>query len=149
VKLLLWRSSILLATRSFSEVSLKLRRSYWFSSVRLLTRTSWSFSHWSSRTFLLRSEHCLFRKSVCYVLLLTLKSLARSFKFIIIIFGDNRLRATQDYVTQLATVREETLKEAGTKIVVIGCGDWQPIASYASAYFSSEYTFLHLSSRPP
>ncbi|EGN93577.1 hypothetical protein SERLA73DRAFT_78458 [Serpula lacrymans var. lacrymans S7.3] len=36
----------------------------------------------------------------------------------------------QDYVVQLASVQPEVLK-AGKKVVVIGCGDWQPIQFYA------------------
>jgi hypothetical protein len=35
---------------------------------------------------------------------------------------------------QLATVRKEALEEAGTKIIVIGCGEWQPIASYVGKF---------------
>ena len=37
----------------------------------------------------------------------------------------------QAYVECLATVREEALKAAGTKIVVIGCGEWNLIKTYA------------------
>ncbi|KZT02065.1 uncharacterized protein LAESUDRAFT_662670 [Laetiporus sulphureus 93-53] len=34
------------------------------------------------------------------------------------------------YVAQLATVRSDALEQAGVRLVVIGCGDWQPIKSY-------------------
>ncbi|KAH7920370.1 hypothetical protein BV22DRAFT_808796 [Leucogyrophana mollusca] len=36
----------------------------------------------------------------------------------------------QDYVTQLASVRPEALDAARARLVVIGCGDWQPIQHY-------------------
>jgi len=39
--------------------------------------------------------------------------------------------ACQAYVEHLATVREEALEEAGTKIVVIGCGEWNVLKTYA------------------
>ncbi|KAG6810528.1 hypothetical protein H0H92_011446 [Tricholoma furcatifolium] len=35
------------------------------------------------------------------------------------------------FVEKLAEISDEALETAGTKIVVIGCGDWQPIQSYA------------------
>ncbi|KAG6887469.1 hypothetical protein C0995_014998 [Termitomyces sp. Mi166 len=35
------------------------------------------------------------------------------------------------YVEQLATIPQEILDKAGTRIAVVGCGDWQPIQSYA------------------
>ncbi|KAI0275467.1 AhpC/TSA antioxidant enzyme-domain-containing protein [Gloeopeniophorella convolvens] len=34
------------------------------------------------------------------------------------------------YVAQLTTIREEALKEAGTKIILVGCGDWKLIGNY-------------------
>lgn len=37
----------------------------------------------------------------------------------------------QGYVEHLARVSEEALETAGVKIVVIGCGEWNPIKSYA------------------
>ncbi|KAF8805171.1 hypothetical protein BYT27DRAFT_7192842 [Phlegmacium glaucopus] len=37
----------------------------------------------------------------------------------------------QAYVGHLGTVSEEALEAAGTRIVVIGCGEWNPIKSYA------------------
>jgi len=36
----------------------------------------------------------------------------------------------QEYVVQLASISQEALAQAQTKIVVIGCGDWQPIRNY-------------------
>ncbi|KZP05557.1 hypothetical protein FIBSPDRAFT_1054036 [Athelia psychrophila] len=36
----------------------------------------------------------------------------------------------QEYVAQLASVSAEALAQAHTKIVVIGCGDYQPIKNY-------------------
>ncbi|TFK32567.1 AhpC/TSA antioxidant enzyme-domain-containing protein [Crucibulum laeve] len=43
------------------------------------------------------------------------------------------------YVEQLATIPKSALEDAGTRIVVIGCGEWNPIASYAeSTGFSGE-----------
>ncbi|EIW87450.1 hypothetical protein CONPUDRAFT_87221 [Coniophora puteana RWD-64-598 SS2] len=35
-----------------------------------------------------------------------------------------------DYVRDIVNVREDALKNASARIVVIGCGDWQPIAHY-------------------
>jgi hypothetical protein len=40
----------------------------------------------------------------------------------------------QDYVSQLTTVRSEALEQAGTKIVIIGCGDWLLIDNYRGVY---------------
>ena len=37
----------------------------------------------------------------------------------------------QDYVSVLATVRPEALAEANTKIIIVGCGDFQPIKFYS------------------
>lgn len=34
-------------------------------------------------------------------------------------------------MSQLATVKEEALSKADVKLVVIGCGDYQPIKNYA------------------
>ncbi|KAN0107714.1 AhpC/TSA antioxidant enzyme domain containing protein [Russula decolorans] len=34
------------------------------------------------------------------------------------------------YVSQLTTVREDALKEASTKIALVGCGDWKLIENY-------------------
>ncbi|KAF8486666.1 AhpC/TSA antioxidant enzyme-domain-containing protein [Russula emetica] len=34
------------------------------------------------------------------------------------------------YVSQLTTVREDALREASTKIALVGCGDWKPIENY-------------------
>ncbi|KAF8167139.1 AhpC/TSA antioxidant enzyme-domain-containing protein [Crassisporium funariophilum] len=39
--------------------------------------------------------------------------------------------ACQAYVEQLATVPKAALEEAVTRIVIIGCGEWDPIAMYA------------------
>ncbi|KAJ7772059.1 AhpC/TSA antioxidant enzyme-domain-containing protein [Mycena maculata] len=36
-----------------------------------------------------------------------------------------------EYVGQLAAVPQAALESAGTRIVVIGCGEWQPIENYA------------------
>ncbi|KAI0726835.1 AhpC/TSA antioxidant enzyme-domain-containing protein [Fomitopsis betulina] len=36
----------------------------------------------------------------------------------------------QQYVTQLAQVKPESLQQAGVRIVVIGCGEWQLIQNY-------------------
>ncbi|KAF8887384.1 AhpC/TSA antioxidant enzyme-domain-containing protein [Infundibulicybe gibba] len=35
------------------------------------------------------------------------------------------------YVQQLVSVPRSALEEAGTKIIVIGCGEWNPIQTYA------------------
>ncbi|KAF5323206.1 hypothetical protein D9758_017306 [Tetrapyrgos nigripes] len=35
------------------------------------------------------------------------------------------------YVEQLASVPQEKLESANVEVVVVGCGDWQPIAFYA------------------
>ncbi|KAG5635976.1 hypothetical protein H0H81_009522 [Sphagnurus paluster] len=43
----------------------------------------------------------------------------------------------QDYVEQLATVPSSALANANTQIAVVGCGDWQPIQSYAGQYLVS------------
>lgn len=40
----------------------------------------------------------------------------------------------QEYVKQLASISQEALAQAKTKIIVIGCGDWQPIRSYLGIY---------------
>ena len=40
----------------------------------------------------------------------------------------------QAYVENLATVPDDALIAADTKIVVIGCGQWNPIKSYAGVY---------------
>lgn len=37
----------------------------------------------------------------------------------------------QAYASQLAGVKDEALKEAGTKIILIGCGEYEPIQFYA------------------
>ncbi|KAF9445750.1 hypothetical protein P691DRAFT_734467 [Macrolepiota fuliginosa MF-IS2] len=37
----------------------------------------------------------------------------------------------QEYVEELAKVTQETLESSDVKIVVIGCGNWQPIEGYA------------------
>ncbi|KAH9945811.1 AhpC/TSA antioxidant enzyme-domain-containing protein [Epithele typhae] len=36
----------------------------------------------------------------------------------------------KQYTEQLATVREDALKDAGATILLVGCGDWQPIKHY-------------------
>ncbi|KAF8577698.1 hypothetical protein K439DRAFT_1639490 [Ramaria rubella] len=36
----------------------------------------------------------------------------------------------QQYITQLTTVRPEALERAGTKVVIVGCGDWLLIDNY-------------------
>lgn len=35
---------------------------------------------------------------------------------------------------QLASVSQEVLAQANTKIIVIGCGDWQPIRNYLGQF---------------
>ncbi|KAF8887117.1 AhpC/TSA antioxidant enzyme-domain-containing protein [Infundibulicybe gibba] len=37
----------------------------------------------------------------------------------------------QSYIKQLASVSQSALEAAGVKIVVIGCGEWNPITTYA------------------
>jgi len=37
----------------------------------------------------------------------------------------------QAYVMQLATVKHEALEKANKKLIVIGCGDYQPIKTYS------------------
>ncbi|KII93005.1 hypothetical protein PLICRDRAFT_35174 [Plicaturopsis crispa FD-325 SS-3] len=37
----------------------------------------------------------------------------------------------QQYVTQLASVPQDAVSQAGVKVVVVGCGGWQPIKEYA------------------
>ncbi|KAJ8082192.1 hypothetical protein AAF712_001821 [Marasmius tenuissimus] len=39
----------------------------------------------------------------------------------------------QAYVRQLSAVPVETLDRAGVEVVIIGCGDWQAIAHYATS----------------
>lgn len=59
--------------------------------------------------------------------------------------------AGQQYVMQLAQVKPESLQQAGVRLVVIGCGEWQPIQNYRGAStllsFSTHFfvcpTFLH------
>jgi len=46
-------------------------------------------------------------------------------------------RGFQAYVERLATISPTTLSHSGLKLVVIGCGDYQPIKSYAGM------TYLH------
>lgn len=48
--------------------------------------------------------------------------------------------SSQRYVEQLSRVPKEALDAAGTKIVVIGCGEWNPIKSYAGI-FSLPYKY--------
>jgi hypothetical protein len=38
----------------------------------------------------------------------------------------------QQFVAQLSTVREDALKEADTRMVLVGCGDWTLIENYRS-----------------
>ena len=38
---------------------------------------------------------------------------------------------------QLAQVKHEALQEAGVRLVVIGCGEWQPIQNYCGMYISA------------
>lgn len=57
-------------------------------------------------------------------------SLFESEKIVLVFIRHFFCGSCQDYVTQLSTVRKEALEEARMKIVVIGCGDWQPIESY-------------------
>ena len=40
----------------------------------------------------------------------------------------------QQYVSHLATVRQDALEEASTKIVVVGCGDWSLIETYRGTH---------------
>jgi hypothetical protein len=40
----------------------------------------------------------------------------------------------------------EALEAAGTKIVVIGCGEWNPIKSYAGVLVSLSVVSSHLTS---
>ncbi|PSS02369.1 hypothetical protein PHLCEN_2v4062 [Hermanssonia centrifuga] len=35
------------------------------------------------------------------------------------------------FVSQLASVRRESLEEAGVNLLIIGCGDYQPIKNYS------------------
>ena len=46
------------------------------------------------------------------------------------------LNYPQAYVSQLASVPEQALSNAGVKIAVIGCGDWQLIENYKSTYLT-------------
>lgn len=53
--------------------------------------------------------------------------------------GHHTLRLThtpQQYVSQLATVREDALKEASTRMALVGCGDWKLIENYKSTFES-------------
>lgn len=45
----------------------------------------------------------------------------------------SQLTVCQQYVSQLASVRQDALKDAGAKIVVIGCGEWKLIENYKGA----------------
>ena len=40
----------------------------------------------------------------------------------------------QAYVSQLAQVQDEVLEKAGVKVLVIGCGNYQPIKQYQRAF---------------
>ena len=55
----------------------------------------------------------------------------------------------QEYVSQLSTVRPEALEQAGTKIVVIGCGDWQLINNYRGVHDCQDSTHNDMPSPPP
>ena len=45
-------------------------------------------------------------------------------------------QSCQQYVIQLASSSEQALSNADTKVVVIGCGDWQAINTYLGNLFS-------------
>ena len=42
----------------------------------------------------------------------------------------------QQYASQLATVREDALREASAQIALVGCGDWKLIENYKSKFRS-------------
>lgn len=46
---------------------------------------------------------------------------------------------SQGYCSQLGQVKSESLKEAGAKIVVIGCGEWKLIKNYHRKFTSKSY----------
>ena len=50
----------------------------------------------------------------------------------------------QQYVTQLATVRQDALEAAGTKLIVVGCGDWPLIENYQSTLRPSHATSIYV-----
>jgi hypothetical protein len=37
---------------------------------------------------------------------------------------------SQAYVSQLASIKQEALREAGVNLVIVGCGDYQLIKDY-------------------
>jgi len=45
--------------------------------------------------------------------------------------GEHSNFKNKAYITQLASVRQEAMEEASAKLVVIGCGKWNAIQSYA------------------
>jgi hypothetical protein len=57
-------------------------------------------------------------------------SLFESEKTIVVFIRHFFCGVCQEYVMQLASVSQEALVLANTKIIVIGCGDWQPIRNY-------------------
>jgi len=44
-----------------------------------------------------------------------------------------QILSSKNYVSELSRVRQEALDAAGTKIVVIGCGQWNMIPTYQGA----------------
>ncbi|KAH9926481.1 AhpC/TSA antioxidant enzyme-domain-containing protein [Fomitopsis serialis] len=57
-------------------------------------------------------------------------SLFRDQKTIVVFIRHFFCGSCQQYVMQLAEVPQESLQQAGVRLVVIGCGDWQPIQNY-------------------
>lgn len=59
----------------------------------------------------------------------------------------------QDYVSQLATVRPEALANANKKMVIVGCGDYQPINHYRGTvsrflcHFAANPRLTHIAKR--
>lgn len=49
------------------------------------------------------------------------------------------LKACQAFVQQLGSVSSDSLAKADTQIVVIGCGEWNPISAYVGAYLAVSY----------
>ncbi|KAI0822744.1 AhpC/TSA antioxidant enzyme-domain-containing protein [Trametes gibbosa] len=60
----------------------------------------------------------------------TFGSLFRDQKTVVVFIRHFFCGQCQKYVMHLASVRKDALEKAGVRLVVIGCGDWQPIKSY-------------------
>ena len=60
-------------------------------------------------------------------------------------------QSCQQYVTELSSVSKEALEQAGTEIIVIGCGEWQPVREFVGMYPYSVLTSLttHVLTVPP